>query len=72
MRNAWLSEYEDQDDEEGPNPISETIGEELSASPVKDANKPEEGKLTAEEKRSILAANAAKARAAKAKKQAKK
>ena len=72
MRNAWLSEYEDQDDEEGPNPISETTGEELSASPVKDANKPEEGKLTAEEKRSILAANAAKARAAKAKKQAKK
>lgn len=57
MRNAWLSEYEDQQEEET----------DLSDQDAAPASKE---KLSAEEKRSILAANAAKARAAKAKKQA--
>ena len=72
MRNAWLYQYEDQHDEEEQNPIPETMEDKIKARPIQDADKPQEGRLTAEEKRSILAANAAKARAAKAKKQAKK
>lgn len=72
MRNAWLYQYEDQHDEEEQNPIPETMEDKIKARPIQDADKPHEGRLTAEEKRSILAANAAKARAAKAKKQAKK
>ena len=70
MRNAWLSEYGDNQKEDDSVPDSELMEEETDI-PVQEVDVPKKsGKLTAEQKRSILSANAAKARAAKAKKQA--